>query len=79
MIRQPELGDALELLGAEGATPFYDGDIAAAIVDWLGARGGLLTAADLAAYEVIDRAPLRGALPRARGADQPAAVGRAGS
>jgi gamma-glutamyltranspeptidase/glutathione hydrolase len=57
-IRQPELGDALERLAAEGSEPFYDGDIAAAIVSWLGERGGLLTAADLRAYEVVDRAPL---------------------
>jgi gamma-glutamyltranspeptidase / glutathione hydrolase len=57
-IRQPELGDALERLAAEGSAPFYDGDIAAAIVSWLGERGGLLTAADLRAYEVVDRPPL---------------------
>jgi gamma-glutamyltranspeptidase/glutathione hydrolase len=57
-IRQPALGDALERLAAEGPRPFYDGDIAAAIVAWLGERGGLLTAADLLAYEVVDRAPL---------------------
>jgi gamma-glutamyltranspeptidase/glutathione hydrolase len=57
-IRQPELGDALERLAAEGAQPFYEGDIAAAIVAWLGERGGLLTAADLRAYQVVDRAPL---------------------
>jgi gamma-glutamyltranspeptidase / glutathione hydrolase len=57
-IRQPELGDALERLAAEGSEPFYDGDIAAAIVAWLGERGGLLTAADLRAYEVVDRPPL---------------------
>jgi gamma-glutamyltranspeptidase/glutathione hydrolase len=57
-IRQPELGDALERLAAEGSEPFYDGDIAAAIVAWLGQRGGLLTAADLRAYEVVDRPPL---------------------
>jgi gamma-glutamyltranspeptidase / glutathione hydrolase len=58
-LRQPELADALERLGAEGARPFYEGDIGAAIVDWLGERGGLVTAADLGAYEVIDREPLR--------------------
>jgi gamma-glutamyltranspeptidase/glutathione hydrolase len=57
-IRQPELGDALERLAAEGPRPFYDGDIAAAIVAWLGERGGLLTAADLRSYKVVDRAPL---------------------
>src|SRR6201995_3531296 len=58
LIRQPELGDALERLAAEGQRPFYDGDIAAAIVDWLGERGGLLTAADLRGHEAVDRAPL---------------------
>ncbi len=58
-IRQPELADALELLGAEGAEPFYTGDIAAAIVEWVRDRGGMLTEADLAAYEVVDRNPVR--------------------
>jgi gamma-glutamyltranspeptidase/glutathione hydrolase len=58
-IRQPELADALERLGAEGAAPFYTGDIAAAIIEWVSRRGGVLTAADLAAYEVIDREPVR--------------------
>ena len=59
VLRQPELADALERLGAEGAEPFYTGDIAAAIVSWLSDRGGLLTARDLAAYEVVDRSPVR--------------------
>jgi gamma-glutamyltranspeptidase / glutathione hydrolase len=59
LIRQPELADALERLGAEGEAPFYTGDIAAAIVGWVGTHGGTLTAADLAAYEVVDRAPVR--------------------
>jgi gamma-glutamyltranspeptidase/glutathione hydrolase len=57
-ICQPELGDALERLAGEGSEPFYDGDIAAAIVAWLGEHGGLLTVADLRAYEVVDRTPL---------------------
>ena len=59
ILRQPELADALELLGAEGAAPFYTGEIAAAIVRWVSDRGGMLTAEDLAAYEVVDRAPVR--------------------
>ena len=57
-IRQPELGDALERLGSEGPTPFYTGDIAAAIAEWVSSRGGMLTAADLAGYAVIDRQPI---------------------
>ncbi len=58
-IRQPELADALERLGGEGAAPFYTGDIAAAIAAWVTERGGMLTAADLSAYAVLDRAPVR--------------------
>jgi len=53
------LADALERLGSEGAAPFFTGDIAAAIVDWLAERGGIVTGEDLAAYEVVDRTPIR--------------------
>ncbi|MDX6667392.1 MAG: gamma-glutamyltranspeptidase / glutathione hydrolase [Solirubrobacteraceae bacterium] len=55
----PELGDTLERLGREGADPFYRGDIATAIVDYLAPRGSMLTREDLAAYEVVARTPLR--------------------
>jgi gamma-glutamyltranspeptidase/glutathione hydrolase len=58
-LHQPELAEALERLGSEGPKPFYSGDIAAAIVEWVGARGGMLTVQDLAGYEVMDRAPVR--------------------
>src|SRR3984885_10315060 len=57
-LRQPELADALERLASEGARPFYEGDIAAAIVGWLSDRGGLVTREDLTAYEVVDREPV---------------------
>ncbi len=59
VVRQPELADALERLGAEGPAPFYTGDIATAIVEWLAARGGIVSASDLAAYTVVDREPIR--------------------
>ena len=58
-IRQPELADALERLGAEGAAPFYTGDIARSVATWVLERGGMLTAEDLAAYVVLDREPVR--------------------
>ncbi len=59
VIRQPELADALERLGSEGAAPFYTGDIGASIARWVSERGGMLTEADLASYEVVDRSPVR--------------------
>jgi gamma-glutamyltranspeptidase/glutathione hydrolase len=58
VVTDPELADALDRLGVDGPEPFYTGDIAAAVVDWLQARGGLLGAADLAAYRVLDRDPI---------------------
>jgi gamma-glutamyltranspeptidase/glutathione hydrolase len=54
----PELGDAIERLGAEGAEPFYRGEIAAAMSEWVLARGGTLGTDDLAAYEPIARQPV---------------------
>ncbi|HEY7962304.1 MAG TPA: gamma-glutamyltransferase [Solirubrobacteraceae bacterium] len=58
-LHNPELGDALDRLGAEGAAPFYSGDIAAAVCAWLSARGGSLTPAALGEYDAIERVPLR--------------------
>ncbi|MEO8093256.1 MAG: gamma-glutamyltransferase [bacterium] len=57
----PDLGDALELFGAEGAAPFYGGEIGAAVADWVLERGGTLGRADLAAYEPVSREPVRAA------------------
>ncbi len=59
LFRFPELGDALELLGAEGAKPFYEGEIARRVGEWVCERGGTLAAGDLAAYEPIARVPVR--------------------
>ena len=57
--RSPELGDTIERLGRDGAEPFYRGDIAAAATALMAERGGLLGASDLAAYEAIEREPVR--------------------
>ncbi len=58
LLRNPELGDALDRLGSDGAEPFYRGDIARAVCDWLAERGGSLTGAELASYEAIVREPV---------------------
>ena len=57
-VRDPELADGIWRLATEGAAPFYTGDIAVAVSDWVLARGGTITRADLAAYEVIARDPV---------------------
>jgi gamma-glutamyltranspeptidase / glutathione hydrolase len=64
--RDPELGDALELLGREGARPFYQGEVAEAVLARLKDEGSMLTRQDLAAYEVVAREPVR---TRYRGRD----------
>lgn len=57
----PDLAETLLMFGAEGAAPFYTGEIAAAAVAWVAERGGILGAGDLAAYAVADREPVRAA------------------
>ena len=57
--RFPELAEALERFGAEGAEPFYRGEVAAAIGEFVLEQGGTLGPGDLAAYEAIARAPIR--------------------
>jgi gamma-glutamyltranspeptidase/glutathione hydrolase len=57
--RSPRLAETIERLGADGAEPFTSGDIAAAIVDHISARGGLITARDLAIYDALAREPAR--------------------
>jgi gamma-glutamyltranspeptidase / glutathione hydrolase len=59
VLRDPALADALERLGAEGATPFYDGDVGARVSEWVCERGGVLTLEDLAAYRAEPREPVR--------------------
>ena len=59
VFRSPELGDTIERLGAEGATPFYAGDLAETVVSWVREHGGTLTLEDLRRYEPIAREPVR--------------------
>jgi gamma-glutamyltranspeptidase/glutathione hydrolase len=57
--RFPELAEALERFGAEGAEPFYRGEVAAALSEFVVAGGGTLGPGDLAAYEPVERRPIR--------------------
>jgi gamma-glutamyltranspeptidase/glutathione hydrolase len=56
---QPVLARTLKRIAANPST-FYKGPMAAELAASIQKGGGLLTAADLAAYEVKDRAPLTG-------------------
>jgi gamma-glutamyltranspeptidase/glutathione hydrolase len=59
--RYPEMGDALDRFGAEGAEPFYRGEVARKVCEWVRDRGGTLGIDDMAAYEPIEREPVRAA------------------
>jgi gamma-glutamyltranspeptidase/glutathione hydrolase len=58
VFRFPELAEALERYAAEGAEPFYRGEPAAAIRDFVVGHGGIVGAGDLASYEAIERKPI---------------------
>ena len=60
ILRNPDLAKSLALIGRDGAKAFYDGPIGAAIVAEAKAHGGLITAADLKNYKVVERTPVRG-------------------
>jgi gamma-glutamyltranspeptidase / glutathione hydrolase len=57
-IRRPELAATLARFGAEGKKSIYEGPTAQKIVDAVAAAGGTMTRADLAGYDVKERAAL---------------------
>lgn len=59
LFRFPELAEALERYGDEGAESFRRGEVAAALSEYVVEHGGTLGPGDLAAYEPIERAPIR--------------------
>jgi gamma-glutamyltranspeptidase/glutathione hydrolase len=58
LLCNPELGDALLMLGEDGAEPFYRGEIAMAVSDWLRAHGAALSSENLAGYHAVEREPV---------------------
>jgi gamma-glutamyltranspeptidase/glutathione hydrolase len=60
LLKRPDLARTLRLLGRDPEA-FYRGPLAARIAAAVRARGGLLGAADLAAYRTVERSPLAGA------------------
>jgi gamma-glutamyltranspeptidase / glutathione hydrolase len=59
VFRFPELAEALERFGAEGAEPFCRGEVAAALSEFTVQGGGTLGPSDLAGYRAIEREPIR--------------------
>ncbi len=60
ILRQPDLARTLTQLAESGRDGFYGGDVADKLVDGVQKAGGIWTKADLEAYQVIEREPVRG-------------------
>ena len=58
--RQPELADTLQRIAEEGVDGFYGGKTADLIVEEMQRHGGLITKADLSAYQPEIRTPVHG-------------------
>jgi len=69
-LRRPDLARTLRLLGKDPEA-FYRGPLAERIAAAVRARGGILTAADLAAYRTVEREPLWGGYQGFRVATMP--------
>ena len=59
-LRQPDLARTLARIAAAGPAGFYAGETADLLLAAMKAEGGLITAADLAAYRAVRREPVRG-------------------
>lgn len=57
--RQPDLARTLRLLAERGFDGFYGGETGAKLIAGVNAEGGEWTAADLSAYKVVERDPIR--------------------
>ncbi|WP_316158883.1 MULTISPECIES: gamma-glutamyltransferase [unclassified Bradyrhizobium] len=57
---QSDYAASLRLIAEEGPAALYGGALGAALASYMAENGGLIDAADLAAYRVIERAPIRG-------------------
>jgi gamma-glutamyltranspeptidase/glutathione hydrolase len=60
VLRQPDLALTLERIAARGPAGFYEGETAELVEKEMAAHGGLVTRADLRAYEARRRDPLKG-------------------
>jgi gamma-glutamyltranspeptidase / glutathione hydrolase len=60
ILRQPDLAKTLVAIRDQGAAGFYSGWVADAIATEMQNGGGAITREDLAAYEIVEREPVRG-------------------
>lgn len=59
VLRQPDLAATLQRIAREGAAGFYRGPVAEGMIAAINAADGVWQMSDLAAYRVVERAPVR--------------------
>jgi gamma-glutamyltranspeptidase/glutathione hydrolase len=57
---QPDLAATLKRIRDRGASDFYEGETARTLAAAMASNGGLITLADLKAYQAVEQEPLRG-------------------
>jgi len=57
---QPDLAATLKRIRDRGASDFYEGETARKLADAMASNGGVITLADLKAYQAAEQEPLRG-------------------
>lgn len=60
LIVNPDYAETLEKIGRGGSDVLYHGELGKAVVDDMEENGGILTAEDLAEYELVMRRPIKG-------------------
>lgn len=58
--KQPDLARTLRRIQRQGRDGFYTGETARLIADFMRKNGGIITEADLANYQAVEQAPVRG-------------------
>ncbi len=59
ILKQPDLARSYRALAKQGPNWFYVGDFAQKTANWMASNGGLITRADFANYQVLEREPIR--------------------
>lgn len=60
LLTQPDLANTLQALADSGREGFYAGQVAQKLLTGVNAAGGIWTQADLDAYHIVERQPLKG-------------------
>src|SRR5450756_891197 len=60
VLKQPDLARTLQRIADQGPAGFYEGETAALVEKEMAAHGGLITRADLKAYQPKKRTPVTG-------------------